>query len=160
MSSHARQQQAVLVLGLLKVALSPWPQWNRRPWMLPSSVSSDSNIRLFFFMCYILYIFECMLFCGSFSVVFSLSPLVVTEWNKGLSLWPLIFHCLLFQQYCCWEHALIASNLFFYDKQNTFLAIQQLVCHQTCGRALREMLTSAVWNRVLTARLNVSLRLL
>lgn len=98
----------------------------------------------FFFTCYILYIFECMLFCGSFSVFFSLGPLVVTEWNKGLSLWPLIFHCLLFQQYCCWELALIASNLFFYDKQNTFLAIQQLVCHQTCGRALREMLTSAV----------------
>lgn len=98
----------------------------------------------FFFTCYILYISKCMFFCSSFSVFFSLVPLVVIEWNKGLSLWPLIFHCLLFQQYCCWEHALIASKLFFYDKQNTFLALQQLVCHQTCCRALREMLTSAV----------------
>lgn len=47
MSSHARQQQAVLVLRLLKVALSPWPQWNRRAWILSSPFSSKRYIRFF-----------------------------------------------------------------------------------------------------------------
>lgn len=48
MSSHTRQQQAVLVLRLLKVALSPWPHWNRRAWILSSPISSNSNIWVFF----------------------------------------------------------------------------------------------------------------